>query len=198
MLIPIIRHNDNDGTFRPITRAEAAKLFSETIGNELIAEIRRMLEQAAFAAVSQFELTDLTEILDADKLFPLADSKNPILITVDLDNYEIFKYLFHYHLLVKGENKLLVDQFIASQNDLLFSAECPGSSCRQSCQTRVLIDSESFVLTGSISPADFIHDRMADGAADLHIHTTASDSSDTPEQVCQRVLEAGLKTFAIT
>ncbi|WP_031514507.1 PHP domain-containing protein [Desulfofalx alkaliphila] len=35
-------------------------------------------------------------------------------------------------------------------------------------------------------------------AADLHIHTTISDGSDTPEQVVNRALELGLQYIAIT
>lgn len=33
---------------------------------------------------------------------------------------------------------------------------------------------------------------------DMHIHTTASDGSCTPEEVCQKVIEKGLAAFAIT
>ncbi len=36
------------------------------------------------------------------------------------------------------------------------------------------------------------------GACDLHVHTTASDGSDSPEQMLDRVLAAGLQVFAIT
>ena len=34
--------------------------------------------------------------------------------------------------------------------------------------------------------------------ADLHIHTTASDGSDTPEQLAERVKAAGLRLFSVT
>lgn len=33
---------------------------------------------------------------------------------------------------------------------------------------------------------------------DLHIHTTASDGTDTPEELLQRIHEAGIKEFAVT
>ncbi len=39
---------------------------------------------------------------------------------------------------------------------------------------------------------------MQTGGCDLHLHTTCSDGSDTPEHLISRVLEAGLKTFAVT
>jgi hypothetical protein len=39
---------------------------------------------------------------------------------------------------------------------------------------------------------------LQDGACDLHLHTTESDGSDTPQQLVDRVLAAGLKSFAIT
>ena len=33
---------------------------------------------------------------------------------------------------------------------------------------------------------------------DLHIHTTASDGTDSPEEIISRVREAGLELFAVT
>ena len=33
---------------------------------------------------------------------------------------------------------------------------------------------------------------------DLHIHTTASDGSDTPAELAQKVKEAGLRLFSVT
>ena len=33
---------------------------------------------------------------------------------------------------------------------------------------------------------------------DLHIHTTASDGTDTPEELLMKIREAGIKTFAVT
>jgi len=39
---------------------------------------------------------------------------------------------------------------------------------------------------------------MAGGTIDLHTHTTASDGTDTPEQLVRRALESGIGTLAIT
>jgi len=39
---------------------------------------------------------------------------------------------------------------------------------------------------------------MAAGMIDLHTHTTASDGTDTPEQLVQRALSSGIATLAIT
>lgn len=39
---------------------------------------------------------------------------------------------------------------------------------------------------------------MQDGACDLHLHTNYSDGSDSPQQLVDRVLAAGLRSFAIT
>ena len=39
---------------------------------------------------------------------------------------------------------------------------------------------------------------MAGGMIDLHTHTTASDGTDTPEQLVRRAVESGIGTLAIT
>lgn len=39
---------------------------------------------------------------------------------------------------------------------------------------------------------------VAVGGCDLHLHTTASDGADSPEQLVDRVFEAGLNTFSVT
>lgn len=39
---------------------------------------------------------------------------------------------------------------------------------------------------------------MAGGMIDLHTHTTASDGTDTPDQLVQRALSSGIATLAIT
>jgi predicted metal-dependent phosphoesterase TrpH len=39
---------------------------------------------------------------------------------------------------------------------------------------------------------------MAGGMIDLHTHTTASDGTDTPEQLVRRAVESGINTLAIT
>ena len=36
------------------------------------------------------------------------------------------------------------------------------------------------------------------GTVDLHIHTTASDGSDSPEQLLKKLRDAGICTFAVT
>ena len=39
---------------------------------------------------------------------------------------------------------------------------------------------------------------MDEGGCDLHLHTTFSDGSDSPQQLIDRVLASGLKAFAVT
>lgn len=61
-----------------------------------------------------------------------------------------------------------------------------------------LLADEEFSLLGRRDPRRLVEERIRLGAYDLHLHTTASDSSDSPEKVCRRVIASGLKTFAVT
>lgn len=194
MLIPLLRFDFQKQQFQPLIQAEAAVMVSEASS----AEIQDLLQQAGLGPCDMSGLIDLNAINGPDELFPLVDSQTCFIAVADSDSFDKYKYLFSYHILAKVDKISYADIFCKSQNELLFSGDCPGSVSRQSCKARVLAESEYYVLAGCCSPADFIQSRMAEGAADLHIHTTASDSSDTPEKVCRRVMEAGLRTFAIT
>jgi hypothetical protein len=48
------------------------------------------------------------------------------------------------------------------------------------------------------SPAERLSDLVQAGGCDLHIHTVASDGTDTPEELFVRVRERRLRSFAIT
>ncbi len=48
------------------------------------------------------------------------------------------------------------------------------------------------------SAASLLHRIMLAGDCDLHLHTTASDGADTPAELVDRVVAAGLRAFAIT
>jgi 3',5'-nucleoside bisphosphate phosphatase len=48
------------------------------------------------------------------------------------------------------------------------------------------------------SAVDHLRSMMATGGCDLHVHTNASDGSDTPHSLVERVLLNGLRAFSIT
>lgn len=48
------------------------------------------------------------------------------------------------------------------------------------------------------SAADLLSQAAAAGDCDLHLHTSCSDGTDTPEQMVDRVIASGLAAFAIT
>lgn len=194
MLIPLIRFDETEQQFQPLSRIEANGLVQDALN----IEIQDLLKQAGLDADKLNQFIDLSDMISSNKLFPAIDSQTPIVITAEADIYENHKYLFNYHIFAKDDNIPCVSRFITSQDELLYFSECPGIACRHRCMTRIMSESNSYVLLGSCSPEEFIRSRMSEGGADLHIHTTASDSSDTPEKVCNRVMEAKLKTFAIT
>lgn len=197
MLIPIIHHNKNE-EFRPLSKAEYVTLIDTFKNDAATVEITRIIAQAGFAIDSGIDSVDLDEIESADHFFQLVDGHEIIILTANYATWNKYKYLFYNHILVKENNNSYTEDFIRTQNEMVFSRNCPGTICRQMYQNNTLAESTTFALVGIQSPASFIRDRMAAGAADLHIHTSASDSSDTPQEVFNRVIAAGLKTFAIT
>ncbi len=59
-------------------------------------------------------------------------------------------------------------------------------------------DFEQIHLNKSNQAAIWLQDRLNKGGCDLHLHTSHSDGSDSPEQTVDRALSAGLRTIAIT
>lgn len=53
-------------------------------------------------------------------------------------------------------------------------------------------------LPDSADNLKWLGDRVRLGGCDLHVHTTHSDGSDTPEELVDQALAAGLHTFSIT
>ncbi|MEA4890457.1 MAG: NUDIX domain-containing protein [Clostridiaceae bacterium] len=61
-----------------------------------------------------------------------------------------------------------------------------------------MCDSDQTNLNKSTQAAIWLQRRLDTGGCDLHLHTSHSDGSDTPEQTVDRALSAGLRTIAIT
>lgn len=54
------------------------------------------------------------------------------------------------------------------------------------------------MLTAVQSSSDILSSLVKTGDCDLHLHTNQSDGADSPEELVDRVLAEGLKSFAIT
>lgn len=136
---------------------------------------------------STYEIPDMEQ-----ELLKWQDDPRPVFLLAGNDVLDDIRFICRFWL-IKGK-----DAMQEKSREILFQAGgfLPDPA-RSDYSLKLLAESE-FLLFGRKDPRELVEERIQLGAFDLHLHTTASDSSDSPDKVCQRVIANGLKTFAVT
>ncbi|MDD3196803.1 MAG: PHP domain-containing protein [Eubacteriales bacterium] len=204
MIIPVMKAAA-DNNPRPIASTEELLQYlnieNKSEAHELVltkfSELFREYKSNTENENANFSKFDLYEPQPADNFISIADSTSCHLAFCTEYYYNKIKYLCSNRLIISGNSTGISEVCLAIDQEL-FAPTILAQASYSDFRTRLLAGSQSMYLIGHTTPEVFIKHRMQLGGADLHIHTTASDSSDTPEQVCNRVFEAKLRTFAIT
>jgi hypothetical protein len=162
-------------------RSEAHELVL-TKFSELFREYRSNTEHEN----ADFSKFDLYVPQAADNFISIADSTSCHLTFCTEYYYDKIKHLCSHRLIISG-NRTGTSEVCLAIDQEFFSPTILAQASYSDFRTRLLASSQSMYLIGHTTPEVFIKQRMQLGGADLHIHTTASDSSDTPEEVCNRV-----------